>query len=97
MSVITLPRLKEKLYGDNPVAQLMQIVEEMGELSERIGQLTNMTGKRKEVPKNITDLVIEEAFDVAQAAVGVVFSLLQDTAPANNKHWDKMIERGYLE
>ena len=93
---IKLPRLKEGLYK-SPVQQFMQIAEEVGELSERVGQLTGENGKRKGVPVDIKEKVIEEAMDVAQAAVELVFNLCDCPAKTENKHWAKMIERGYLE
>ena len=93
---IIFPMLRKELYK-TPTSQLMQIMEELGELSERIGQLTKLTGKRKETPENIKELVAEEAMDVAQAAVGVVFSIGVDIMQVQNDHWAKMDERKYLD
>jgi len=93
---IKLPKLREGLYK-SPISQFMQISEEMGELSERLGQLTGETGKRKDVPADIRNKVIEEAMDVAQAAVELVFNLCIFYDVAEEMHWRKMIERGYLE
>ena len=96
IKAIKLPKLKEGLYK-SPISQFMQIAEEMGELSERLGQLTGETGKRKSVPKDVKERVIEEAMDVAQAAVELVFNLCDYPIIAEELHWEKMIERGYLE
>jgi len=93
---IKLPKLKEGLYR-SPIQQFMQIAEEVGELSERLGQLTGENGKRKGVPEDIKEKVIEEAMDVAQAAVELVFNLSVFHDVAEEMHWRKMIERGYLE
>ena len=93
---IKLPKLKEGLYK-SPVQQFMQIAEEVGELSERLGQLTGENGKRKGIPIDIKEKVIEEAMDVAQAAVELVFNLCDYPIVAEELHWEKMIERGYLE
>ena len=93
---IKLPKLKEGLYR-SPIQQFMQIAEEVGELSERVGQLTGENGKRKDMPDNIRGKVIEEAMDVAQAAVELVLNVCDCPATAERKHWRKMIERGYLE
>ena len=93
---IKLPKLKEGLYR-SPIQQFMQIAEEVGELSERVGQLTGENGKRKDMPDNIRGKVIEEAMDVAQAAVELVFNLCDYPIVAEELHWEKMIRRGYLE
>ena len=93
---IKLPKLKEGLYR-SPIQQFMQIAEEVGELSERVGQLTGENGKRKGVPVDIKEKVIEEAMDVAQAAVELVFNLCSFYDVAEEMHWRKMVERGYLE
>ena len=95
---ITLPKLRQDLYV-NPLAQLTQIAEELGELAEKLGMLTGATGKRKQVPDDIMEQVTEEAMDVAQAACGVVFAMEQygvDVQRVKEKHWAKMRERGYL-
>ena len=96
IKTIKLPKLKEGLYK-SPVQQFMQIAEEVGELSERLGQLTGENGKRKGIPIDIKEKVIEEAMDVAQAAVELVFNLCIFYDVAEEMHWRKMIERGYLE
>ena len=96
LKFIMLPMLRKELYK-TPVSQFMQIAEEFGELSESIGQLTKLTGKRKEMPESILEKVAEEAMDVAQAALGVVFSIGVNIEQIQDNHWAKMADRKYLE
>lgn len=75
-------------------------MEEAGELAEKIGLLTGATGKRKEVPADIKEQIMEEAIDVMQAAYGVVCAMeLLGINPEEfmDRHVRKMKTRGYLE
>lgn len=96
---ITFHKLKPELYG-SILAQALQIMEEAGELAEKIGLLTGDTGKRKQVPENIVELVIEEALDVAQSACGVIFATVDkygiDFEQLYDRFYQKLRERGYI-
>lgn len=92
--------LKPELYI-SPLAQALQVMEEAGELAEKVGLLTGATGKRKKIPKDIVEQVCMEAMDVAQAACGVVYALSStynaDIKELMKRHTNKMKERGYLD
>lgn len=93
----------KKLNGLTPTVEscTMKLLEEVGELMQLIGKGQGKSGESKVLPERFRqERMIQEAFDVAQSAVTMIFALAErhgsDIETWVMSHETKLRERGYL-
>lgn len=90
----------KKLNGLTPTIEscTLKLIEELGELLQLIGKGQGMSGEN--APPALPGRMIEEAFDVAQSAVTMIYTLADrysvDVDQFTKYHLEKLEEKGYL-
>ncbi len=96
---LSLPKLNQLKPTLESTA--LKLMEEAGELAQVIGKYRGLSGEQVHLDeKTIVKQIAKELLDVAQTAVTMMLSLIQQFGlnidTILQEHWQKMEDKGYL-